>query len=65
MRALIKILLELEYELNPANYPGEATPEEMLSIDLADAEDNPFKALDAADKGRLTVSGELLPGATT
>jgi hypothetical protein len=31
----INILVEVEYELDPAQYPGCSTPQEMLSVDLS------------------------------
>lgn len=43
----LKITFEvsLEYEADPENYPGCSSPEEMLAVDLANAEDDPFLML--------------------
>ena len=61
-RSRIKILVEVEYEQQPRHYPEDSrTPEKMLAIDLANADDDPFLFINM-DAARMTITGELIEG---
>lgn len=61
MKAKITIIVEVEYELVPQDYPAGLTPEQMLAIDVASAESDAYMTL-ASDSAKWTVKGELLNG---
>jgi len=51
----LKFEIVLEYEPDPANYP-DPTPEQMLAIDLANANEDPFAFI---SEGEWTITGEI------
>lgn len=59
VKARITMTVTVEYEINPTSYPKGATPEEMLAIDIANAEDDPYIFLEMPES-KLVVKGEIL-----
>ena len=59
MKHRITMTVVVEYEIDPANYPGCTTDEERLAIDLEIAEDDIFAFMDS-DKMSFDVTGETL-----
>lgn len=55
----ISILVEVEYEPNAEHYAAGSTLEEMLALDLAGAEADPYMTLDSAH-AKWTISGEVV-----
>lgn len=55
----LKIVCEVEYELQPSYYPDGSTLEQMLKIDLEGAIDDPFLTMDN-ENANWTITGELL-----
>ncbi len=60
MRAKMTILVEIEYEINPENYPEGKSFKEMLALDVEHAIDDPFLTMESGDKQKWTITGELL-----
>ena len=58
-KARIKIEVVIDYEMRPSNYPPNSTPKEMLDIDLAGANEDPFIMMDS-DNVEWNISGEIL-----
>jgi hypothetical protein len=54
------ILVEIEYEINPENYPEGKSFKEMLALDVEHAIDDPFLTMESGDKQKWTITGELL-----
>lgn len=54
----IAILIEVEYEPNPEYYAPGATLQEMLAVDLAGAEEDPFAKMDSTN-AKWTITGSL------
>lgn len=54
----IRFVVDVEYEADPVNYPAGSTPEEMLKIDLASAEEDPFMTIEGATN--WTTTGEVI-----
>lgn len=55
----ITFVVEFEYEAKPENYPeSHRTPEKMLELDLASANDDPFLFL--GDDCEWQITGEVL-----
>jgi len=56
----------MEYEANAEHYPEGATPEEMLEVDLANAQEDPFLFLEGDSVWRITgeVAGTRTQTAT-
>ena len=61
IRAKIKIEVEIEFDMHPADYPGAADPAAMLKIDVDSAEDDPYMWM-CRDNAEWKVTGELLNG---
>ncbi len=60
MKARIKLNIEVEYELDPENFPeGINSPEKMLEMDLVDVIDDPISFVDATSSN-WTIIGELI-----
>lgn len=58
-RLKIKFVVEMEYDANPEHYPeGKRTPEGMLEVDLANANDDPFLII--SDNAEWEITGEVL-----
>ena len=58
-RLKIKFVIELEYDAKPENYPENSrTPEGMLAVDLANANEDPFLMISDATDWKIT--GEIL-----
>jgi hypothetical protein len=57
-KAKITFLVEVEYEMSAENYPDGCTPEQMLAIDLAGANEDPYLTID--DNATWTITGMLL-----
>lgn len=56
----IKFEIVIEYDADPKNYPeGHRTPEAMLAVDLASAENDPF-ALLGGNTDSWTTTGEVV-----
>lgn len=55
MRA--QITFTVEYDINPDHYPEGATPEEMLAVDLENAEEMPYAFIDMEG---MRIMGRLL-----
>lgn len=56
----IKIEAVIEYDADPTAYPEDKrTPEGMLEVDLANAEDDVFSLLES-DKVQWTFAGEVV-----
>lgn len=47
----------VEYEADPQNYPDGYTPEQMLAVDLANAEEDPFLLVEG---GEWTTTAEIV-----
>jgi len=58
-KAKITFVVTIEYEMNPGHYPEGATPQDMLDIDLAGADDDPMVWMDNED-AKWAISGELI-----
>lgn len=56
-RIRITLNVVVEYEADPRNYPDGASPQDMLNIDLANAEEDPFMVI---GDGKWTTTGELV-----
>lgn len=59
-RARITMTIELEYEVNPLEYKGAATPEECLLIDVQGLKYDPSNIFDDS-RANVTVKGEIIP----
>jgi len=60
MKARIKFVVEIEYDLNPPNYPEELSlPSQMLDFDIANARKDPLNFIDAPS-AVITISGVLM-----
>lgn len=54
----IKFEVVVEYDADPIDYPeGQRTPEAMLAVDVANAEDDPFAVIGESTDWKIT--GEL------
>jgi len=58
-KAKIKIVYELEYELNENYYPDSITHNQMLAIDVQSAIEDPFQTMEN-EKGKWTITGEII-----
>ena len=47
----------VEYEADPKNYPNGYTAEQMLEVDLANAEEDPFMLIEG---GQWTTTAEIV-----
>lgn len=57
----IKFEVVVEYDANPENYPDSArTPEQMLAVDLANADEDPFMML--GEDADWKITGEVVTG---
>lgn len=56
-RIRITFNVVVEYDADPANYPKGSTPQQMLDIDLANAEEDPFLMVEG---GAWTTTGEIV-----
>lgn len=45
----VKAIIEIKYEINPEYYPENSTLDDMISLDLANLEDDPYTFLDSDD----------------
>lgn len=59
MKGRLTFTVNVEYEIDPRNYPGCMTPDEMLEVDIAGANDDPFSVLSMDADWKVT--GEMLP----
>lgn len=59
MKARLKFVVEVEYEIKPEYYDGCTTPEEMLAVDIEGAKGDPFLTLDN-DSAKWTITGEIV-----
>lgn len=55
----IQLTATLEYEANPTAYPDGSSPEQMLAIDLSNADDDTFMFLDNDDI-HWEIKGEVM-----
>lgn len=60
MKAKLTFLVEMEYEIDPQNYPKGSTPEQILAIDLEAASDDPFLSLGISGEPKWTITGEIV-----
>jgi len=54
----ITFLVVKEYEIKPEYYPGCSTLEEMIAVDVASANDDPY--LTIGDDSNWSISGEII-----
>lgn len=55
----ITIMVEVEYEPDPKNYPVGSTLDEMIAIDVGGAEDDPYCFFEM-ECANMTVTGEIV-----
>lgn len=59
MKAKLTIKVEIEFDIEPADYPGITDPMEMLKIDVDSVSDDPYLWMWRKD-ATWTFKGELL-----
>ena len=63
-KAKLTIMVEVEFDLDPQNYPGLTDPLQMLKVDINGAEEDPYMWL-GGDHAQWTIKGELINGPST
>lgn len=58
LKAKITISVEIEYDLDPQDYPGVTDPNQMLEVDRLGAEEDPFLWFDRP--GKWTIKTQLV-----
>jgi hypothetical protein len=57
-------VIEVEYDVDPKNYEGCSTTEEMLKIDLTNANEDPFLFIDSLE-AKWDITGEIVDNQST
>lgn len=60
-KAKMTIIVEVEYDLEPDNYPGVSDPMDMLKVDVGGAEADPYMWFDR-DNAKWTFQARISDG---